>query len=119
MKRLIFPLAIGTLTLAACAELAQVAQTVGATAATTAATTAANGGKLTVAEVTSGLKEALVVGATKSALQAATKGGYSDNSRLFIPFPADAQKVKSTLTQLGMTKQINDFAQVRSKVTIS
>lgn len=115
MKRFLFPLAIGTLMLAACAELAQVAQQVGATAATTAASTAANGGKLSVAEITSGLKEALVIGATKSALQAATKGGYSDNKRLFIPFPAEAQKVKSTLLQLGMTKQINDFEQALNR----
>lgn len=64
---------------------------------------------LTNDEVIRGLKEALSVG-TKNSTQSASKAdGFYKNPLVFIPFPAEAEKVKNTVINLGMQKQVDDF----------
>lgn len=64
---------------------------------------------LTEAEVSSGLKEALKIGITNTVLQTSAENGYLDNSLIRIPFPEEAAKVKSTLTDLGFGNLVSQF----------
>lgn len=64
---------------------------------------------LSTAEVVQGLKEALTLGAEKSANSASQTDGFYKNVQLFIPFPPEAIKVKNTLEKVGLNKPINDF----------
>jgi hypothetical protein len=66
-------------------------------------------GALTNSEVISGLKEALSQGATKAGNLTSAVGGFKNNARLFIPWPAEAQQMKSKLMQIGFSKQVNEF----------
>ena len=71
---------------------------------------AANGEKgLTNEEVIKGLKEALTVGTNNSTQLASKVDGFYKNPQLFIPWPAEAQKVKDKLIQFGFQKQVTDF----------
>ena len=66
---------------------------------------------LTNDEVISGLKEALVIGARKSAQAASLADGFNKNPLIFIPFPEEAQKMKDRLVSMGMEqKAYNIFA---------
>lgn len=60
-------------------------------------------------EIVQGLKEALNVGANKSSSTASQVDGYLKNARLFIPFPPEAQKMKTQLVKLGFQKQVTEF----------
>jgi hypothetical protein len=60
-------------------------------------------------EVISGLKEALRVGTNNSTGKASQLDGYLKNPALFIPFPPEAQKVKTKLTDLGFANKISEF----------
>jgi hypothetical protein len=60
-------------------------------------------------EVIRGLKEALSVGTRNSATIAAQMDGFYKNPRLFIPWPAEAQKMKDRLMLMGFEKQIEEF----------
>jgi len=60
-------------------------------------------------EVAKGLIEALQIGAKKSTEQASAVDGFYKNADIFIPFPKDAIKVKTTLEKAGMKKQITEF----------
>ena len=70
--------------------------------AATKAQTVISGDKLSKDEVAKGLKEALVVGATNSTKNASAVGGFSNNNLIRIPFPAEAEKMKETLINVGM-----------------
>lgn len=65
--------------------------------------------KLTNAEVIKGLKEALTIGTNNSTALASKVDGFNGNSRIRIPFPEEAVKVKNTLNDLGMQSQIKKF----------
>lgn len=65
--------------------------------------------KLTNAEVVKGLKEALTVGTNNSTALASKVDGFYGNSRIRIPFPEEAVKVKNTLNDLGMQSQVKKF----------
>lgn len=67
------------------------------------------GGGLTNDEVIAGLKEALVKGADQSVLKGSTLDGFWKNELIRIPFPAEAEKMKSTLNNIGMSKQVDEF----------
>lgn len=69
------------------------------------------GGKkpLTNDEVISGLREALNVGTNNSTASASKADGFYKNPLIFIPFPPEAEKVKNTVENLGMHKQVQDF----------
>lgn len=64
---------------------------------------------LTEAEVSSGLREALKVGIKNAVTQTSAENGYYGNSLIKIPFPPEAQRVKSTLTDLGMNSLVDRF----------
>lgn len=69
------------------------------------------GGKpaLTNEEVVSGLKEALSVGTNNSSAVASQLDGYYKNPKIFIPWPSEARDMKTKLTQMGMSKKIEEF----------
>lgn len=60
-------------------------------------------------DIIKGLKEALTVGSNNSATKASKTDGYYKNPLIKIPFPKEAQQMESTLKNLGMTKQVNQF----------
>lgn len=65
--------------------------------------------KLTNDEVIKGLKEALSVGTNNSSSNASKVDGYLKNARLFIPWPAEAQQMKTKLIQLGYQSKVTEF----------
>lgn len=64
---------------------------------------------LTVSEVSDGLVEALIQGSKKSVQLASAKNGFNNNRLIRIPFPEDAQRMRTTLLKVGMTNQIKQF----------
>lgn len=70
-----------------------------------------NGGTpaLTNEDVIAGLKEALVKGAGHSVDVASLADGFWKDARLRIPFPPEAEKVKNTLNDIGMSAQVEKF----------
>src|SRR5688572_19303383 len=71
--------------------------------------TATNGTKLTNDNMVEGLMEALKLGINTASGNASKEDGFFKNQEIFIPFPPEAQKVKSTVEGLGMKKQVDDF----------
>jgi len=70
---------------------------------------ALKGNKLSTEEVVAGLKEALVKGTGKGTSRASKLDGYYKNPVIKIPFPKDANKVESSLRQIGMGDQVDRF----------
>lgn len=70
---------------------------------------AINASSLSNDEIIRGLKEALSVGTSKSTTSAAKKDGYYKNPKIKIPFPPEVQQMQSTLINLGMKKQVDNF----------
>lgn len=64
---------------------------------------------LTNGEVIAGLKEALNVGIGNSVNLASVTNGFLNNSKIRLPFPQEAIKVKETAQQLGLTSQVKKF----------
>ncbi len=64
---------------------------------------------LTTAEVTNGLKEALVNGVSKGTDLISKIDGYYKNPEIKIPFPQDVKKVETKLRALGMGKEVDKF----------
>ena len=60
-------------------------------------------------EVIAGLKEALTKGAEGSVLKGSALDGFNKNELIRIPYPPEAEKMKSTLNSIGMTKQVEEF----------
>tara|TARA_B100000767_G_scaffold156821_1_gene147454 strand:+ start:255 stop:965 length:711 start_codon:yes stop_codon:yes gene_type:complete len=60
-------------------------------------------------EVTKGLKEALVNGASKAIEISSAKDGFYSNRLISIPFPSEAEKMKKSLQKIGMQSQIKAF----------
>jgi len=71
--------------------------------------TGKGGGGLTNDEVVAGLKEALGKGAEQSVLKGSAVDGFLKNEKIRIPFPPEADKMKTTLTSMGMSKQVEEF----------
>lgn len=59
-------------------------------------------GQLTTAEIASGLKQALEVGAQNSSNQLSALDGFFKNAAIKILLPPEAQKVEKTLRDVGM-----------------
>lgn len=64
---------------------------------------------LTTAEVSEGLKEALIKGISNGADLASQLDGYFKNPEIKIPFPPDVKKVEDRLRQLGLGSEIDKF----------
>src|SRR5687768_8737169 len=60
-------------------------------------------------QVVAGLKEALEKGTHQAVEKASKLDGFWGDDRLRIPFPAEAEKMRSTLIGLGMEKQVEEF----------
>lgn len=70
---------------------------------------------LTSNEVAAGLREALVVGVNNAVATSSVKDGFYRDPRLFIPFPEEAQKVKSTAMNLGLKTQVDRFEETLNR----
>ena len=70
---------------------------------------AGTSGSLTSTDIAAGLREALSIGVSNGSTQASQLDGYFKNPLLKIAFPPEAQKVASTLRQLGLNKQVDQF----------
>lgn len=68
-----------------------------------------NGGVLTNAEIIKGLKEALTIGSRNSAGNASKTDGYFLNPLIKIVFPPEAAKMESTLRNIGLGTQVDQF----------
>jgi hypothetical protein len=66
-------------------------------------------GGLSNDEVVAGLKEALGNGAEASVLKGSALDGFWKDERIRIPFPAEAEKMRTTLNGMGMNKQVEEF----------
>lgn len=64
---------------------------------------------LTNEEVIKGLKEALSIGAENAVSFTSKTDGFLKNPLIKIPFPEEAQKVKNTAINLGLSSQVNTF----------
>lgn len=66
-------------------------------------------------EVIAGLKEALRVGTERAVASTGAENGFWSNALIRVPFPPEAIKVKNTLTDLGMTRPVEDFERTLNK----
>lgn len=66
-------------------------------------------GKLSNEEVVNGLKEALEIGSKNAGKSTSKVDGFLKNPAIRIPWPEDAQKMKSTLNNMGMSAQVEKF----------
>jgi len=64
---------------------------------------------LTTAEVSEGLKEALIKGISNGSDLASQLDGYFKNPEIKIPFPPDVKKVEDRLRQLGLGGEVDKF----------
>ncbi len=71
--------------------------------------TAGNGTQLTNDNMVEGLLEALKLGINTASGNASKTDGFFKNPDIFIPFPPEAEKVKSTVEGIGMKSQVDDF----------
>lgn len=76
-----------------------------------AAKQAGQSGPPTQSEIASGIKEALIVGAQNSVLDASKTNGFYSNSLIKIPFPPEAAKVEKTVRDLGLGSQVDKFVE--------
>ncbi|MGE0562626.1 MAG: DUF4197 domain-containing protein [Flavobacteriales bacterium] len=94
--------AITLITLAGCAEMTSVMEQVNTEMGSTTPS-------LTNDEVIRGLREALTIGTNNSSSLTSKLDGFYKNPEIFIPFPEEAIKVKNTVEDLGMKKQVDEF----------
>lgn len=64
---------------------------------------------LTNEEAIRGLKQALEIGSKFASDRASTIDGFLENPKIRIPFPPEAQRVESTLRDLGFGRLTDDF----------
>lgn len=99
MKKII-ALTLVSFTAFGCAEMTSVLNEVNNSTGTSS---------LTNSEVISGLKEALTIGTNNSSALTSRLDGFYKNPEIFIPFPAEAIKVKEKVEAIGMKKQVDEF----------
>ncbi len=99
MKKII-ALTLVSFTAFSCAEMTSVLNEVNNSTSTPS---------LTNSEVISGLKEALTIGTNNSSALTSRVDGFYKNPEIFIPFPAEAIKVKEKVEAIGMKKQVDEF----------
>ncbi len=114
MMRNILSLSLGALLLVPLPGTTQDLQNILGTAGQVLGGATGSGG-LSNDEVVRGLKQALEVGSQRSVDLAGRDGGFWNEPRIRIPFPAEAEKVRSTLLGLGMTKPVEDFEHTLNK----
>lgn len=72
-------------------------------------------GKLSNDDIVKGLREALSVGSKNSAEKASKPDGYYKNPLIKIPFPKEAQQMETTLKNIGMRKQVDQFVMTMNR----
>jgi len=105
MKRIITLVSIAIL-LFGCAEM---------TAVLEEASKISGPAPLTNNEVISGLREALTIGTNNSTSLTSKLDGFYKNPEIFIPFPPEVIKVKNTVEDLGMKKQVDEFVMTMNR----
>ncbi|MFB0926232.1 MAG: DUF4197 domain-containing protein [Vicingaceae bacterium] len=93
-----------TILLFGCAEMTTVLNDVN-----NSVNTASGPTPLTNLDVIKGLKEALSIGTNNSSALTSKMDGFYKNPEIFIPFPAEAIKVKEKIEALGMKSQVDKF----------
>lgn len=101
MKKVLF---LSALVLGACTA-AQINQTIGDVNKTLGGSST----PLTTAEVTQGLKEALIKGISTGSDLASQLDGYFKNPEIKIPFPPEVKKVEDRLRQIGLGNELDKF----------
>lgn len=101
MKKVLF---LSALVLGACTA-AQINQTIGDVNKTLGGSST----PLTTAEVTQGLKEALIKGISTGSDLASQLDGYFKNPEIKIPFPPEVKKVEDRLRQIGLGNEVDKF----------
>ena len=66
-------------------------------------------GGLSENEITEGLTTALSKGAEYAVKKASAINGFNDNEIIRIPFPSEAKKIETALSQMGFEDQIKSF----------
>ena len=66
------------------------------------------GGKLSATDITSGLREALQVGASNASKKLSAVDGFFGNAALKILMPPEAEKVEKTLREYGRGQDVDD-----------
>jgi hypothetical protein len=89
-----------------CDVMKEMAEIVNSTSGGTNGTTAP---QLTNEEVISGLKEALVLGATNSVNLTSITDGFLGNAAIKLPFPEDAIKMREKALEWGLDGQVEKF----------
>lgn len=89
--------ALAIFTLSSCDQLGAIIETAGTS------------GPPTQAEISQGIREALIVGARNSVQQTSQTNGFLNNSLIRIPFPPEAKKVEETARDLGLGNQVDKF----------
>ncbi len=74
-----------------------------------------SGVPLTKEEIAAALKDALIQGVVKGTGLASKDGGYFNNSLIKIPFPKDAEKVASTLRDIGLDSEVDRFVKTLNR----
>ena len=64
---------------------------------------------LTNSEISGGLKDALKVGTENVVKQLGVKNGFYKDKAVHIPLPENLQKIKNTLSMIGMAGTLNDL----------
>ena len=70
---------------------------------------------LTNTEVIAGLKQALEIGTDNAAGLASRVNGYYGNPLIRIPFPEEAEIVKTTMEKIGFKSQIDKFVKTMNR----
>jgi hypothetical protein len=65
--------------------------------------------KLTNEQVVKALKEALTTGAKNSSSAASLVDGFYKNPQIFIPWPAEAEAMRTKLVKLGLQSKVTQF----------
>ena len=84
------------------------AQSTGGLAGIMSTITGLGKSSLTSGDISSGLKEALQVGASNAAKKLSIADGFFGNAALKILMPPEAQKIEKTLRNVGMGSQVDD-----------
>lgn len=97
MKKLIYAVLISTYFLSGCESTQQILKSIGQDP----------NGQLSNAEIVSGLREALTVGARNSSSQLSALDGFFKNAAIKILLPEEAQRVEKTLRDLGLNSLVD------------
>lgn len=68
-----------------------------------------SGSKLSVNEITQGLKEALKIGTVNAVKMGSQIDGYYKNPNIKIPLPEEVQKIEKILEVAGLSQELEDF----------